>query len=132
MIWGIVNGERRDSPISGMRTECASSSFQFDFVMKTGWHPHPVVIFKKFDNRMRVSSGSHVGSVNWMGIPFGCDFFKFFSKLPLQLWQIWLGPEELVPSMRAEEGLPHWFVEGIGELHPVLLLLVVMLLMLVV
>jgi len=31
------------------------SDFQFDFVMRTGWHPHPIVI----DNRMRVSSGSH-------------------------------------------------------------------------
>jgi len=34
--------------------------------------------------------------------------------------------------MRAREGLPHRFVEEIGELHPVLMLLVVMLLMLVV
>jgi len=35
---------------------------------------------------MACSSGSHdVGSVNRMGVPSGCDFFKFFSKLPLQL-----------------------------------------------
>jgi len=37
----------------------SSSGSQFDFVMRTGWHPRPVVIFKKFDNQMRVSSGSH-------------------------------------------------------------------------
>jgi len=74
-----------------MRTGYASSGSQFDFVMRTGWHPHPVVKFFKYDNRMRVSSGSHnkiklrtgwtgYSGVkcfkynNWMRVPSGCHY----------------------------------------------------------
>jgi len=66
-----------------MRTGYASSGSQFDFVMRTGWHTHPVVIFKKFDNRMRVPSGSHNKiklRTGWTGHP-GVKCFKYDNRM---------------------------------------------------
>jgi len=51
--------------------------------MRTGWHHHPVVIFKKFDNRMRVSSGSHNKiklKTGWTGHP-GVKYFKYDNRM---------------------------------------------------
>jgi len=40
-----------------MRIGWVSSDYHFDLEMRTGWHPYPVVIWKKINNRMCRPSG---------------------------------------------------------------------------
>ena len=59
------------------------SGSQFDFVMTTGWHPHPVVIFKTFDTRMTSPSGfqfDFVMRTGWHPHPV-VKFFKYDNRM---------------------------------------------------
>ena len=72
-------------PIWTMRTGWVSSDYHFDLEMRTGWHSHPVVIWKKINNRMEVSSDCHTRTFTvW-------NFFIRVQKEPIRV------QEELVP-----------------------------------
>ena len=65
-----------------MRTGCVLSSYHFDLEMRIGWHPYPVVIWKKINNRMTPLSGYHLKkNDNEMGVSSGCQFFSNDNRM---------------------------------------------------
>jgi len=76
------NQKRINFSIWTMRTGWVSSGYYFDLEMRIGWHPHPVVIWKEFNNRMNKSSDCHLNkNNNRMTCSSGYQFFSNDNRM---------------------------------------------------
>jgi len=79
---GYHSQNRKRINFSIRTTGWVSSGYHFDLEIRTGWHPHLVVIWKKINNRMNRPSGCHLNkNNNRMGMSSGCRFFSNDNRM---------------------------------------------------
>ena len=77
-VWGVLDGKRINFSIWTMRTRWVSSGYHFDLEMRTGWHPYPVVIWKRINNWISRSFDCHPVLINFH--KGNCDI-NFFIRV---------------------------------------------------